>query len=163
MNGVNGINCWDSSLTPIANRTDGATAITNGVVTCAPQAVTCVVSLVQSNNNIFCLFLFWNSHFSLKTNTATGAGTCSTTTTVTPTITNGVMYLYCTGLSNGPGCNQITTCWNPAMVTSVLCTNVGSSTSTNTFACYVSESTLDIIDYIYLFANSIFENKLKIK
>jgi len=48
MNGVNGINCWDSSLTPVANRTDGATAILNGVVTCAPQAVTCVVSLLKA-------------------------------------------------------------------------------------------------------------------
>ena len=51
------------------------------------------------------------------------------------------MYLYCTGLASGSGCNQISTCWNPAMATSVSCTNSGTSTGTNTFACYVSKTT----------------------
>ena len=38
------IKCWDASLLPNVNRTDGAT-ISNGLVTCANTTVTCAVSI----------------------------------------------------------------------------------------------------------------------
>jgi hypothetical protein len=41
------IRCWDASLLPLANRTDSATTISSGMVTCANSATTCAVSFAS--------------------------------------------------------------------------------------------------------------------
>ena len=125
--------CWDPTQTMI--RTDGATLTFGapGQITCPGSAQSCAVILFlfsQISESFKNEYILKNK----KTLVGVGLGTCSSLLSYTNT-----QYVC---MSNG--CNQISSCWNPAAsstATAFISCPPTSSTS-QTYACFVSEAFL---------------------